>query len=94
MHKPLEVELTDWQRDQEPNTDHKGFYRTSLPTIITQMLEENARVSLMISKSLWDQTTQVGLYEMENLLNRWVCFFCMSMCLLWLCMYENGAENL
>ncbi|XP_076025534.1 exocyst complex component 3-like protein isoform X2 [Genypterus blacodes] len=70
MHKVLEVELQDWQRDQEPDTDHEGFYQTSLPTIITQMLEENARVALMIGESLRDQTIQMGLYEMENLLNR------------------------
>lgn len=38
MHKALEVELTDWQRDQEPDTDHEGFYLTSLPTIITQVM--------------------------------------------------------
>ncbi|KAG7231045.1 hypothetical protein INR49_025075 [Caranx melampygus] len=36
MHKALQVELQDWQRDQEPDTDHEGFYQTSLPTIITQ----------------------------------------------------------
>ncbi|XP_067091000.1 exocyst complex component 3-like protein [Osmerus mordax] len=70
MHKALEVELTDWKRDQEPDIDHEGFYHTSLPTIITQMLEENARVALMISEALRDQTVQMGLYEMENLLNR------------------------
>ncbi|XP_012677756.2 exocyst complex component 3-like protein [Clupea harengus] len=70
MHKALEVELTDWKRDQEPDTDHEGYYHTSLPTIITQMLEENARVAFMISDSLRDQTIQMGLYEMENLLNR------------------------
>ncbi|XP_004070209.2 exocyst complex component 3-like protein [Oryzias latipes] len=70
MHKALQVELQDWQRDQEPDTDHEGFYLTSLPTIITQMLEENARVALMIGESLRDQTIQMGLYEIENLLNR------------------------
>ncbi|XP_068579781.1 exocyst complex component 3-like protein isoform X2 [Cebidichthys violaceus] len=70
MHKVLQVELQDWQRDQEPDTDHEGFYQTSLPTIITQMLEENARVARMIGESLRDQTIQMGLYEMENLLNR------------------------
>lgn len=37
MQKALEVELTDWQRDQEPDTDHEGYYHTSLPTIITQV---------------------------------------------------------
>lgn len=37
MHKALQVELQDWQRDQEPDTDHEGFYHTSLPTIITQV---------------------------------------------------------
>ncbi|KAM9753397.1 exocyst complex component 3-like protein [Menidia menidia] len=70
MHKALQVELQDWQRDQEPDTDHEGFYQTSLPTIITQMLGENARVALMIGETLRDQTIQMGLYEMENLLNR------------------------
>ncbi|XP_026222381.1 exocyst complex component 3-like protein [Anabas testudineus] len=70
MLKALQVELQDWQRDQEPDTDHEGFYQTSLPTIITQMLEENARVALMIGESLRDQTIQMGLYEMENLLNK------------------------
>lgn len=34
------------------------------------MLEENVRVALMIRESLRDQTIQMGLYEMENLLNR------------------------
>lgn len=34
------------------------------------MLEENARVALMIGESLRDQTIQMGLYEIENLLNR------------------------
>ncbi|XP_030637953.1 exocyst complex component 3-like protein [Chanos chanos] len=70
MQKALEVELTDWQREQEPDVDHEGYYHTSLPTIITQMLEENARVALMISEALRDQTIQMGLYEMETLLNR------------------------
>uniref|UniRef100_A0A8C9SLL0 Exocyst complex component 3-like 1 n=1 Tax=Scleropages formosus TaxID=113540 RepID=A0A8C9SLL0_SCLFO len=70
MHKALEVELTDWQRDQEPDTDHEGFYQTSLPTIITQMLQENARVALMISDSLRDRIIQMGLYELESFLNR------------------------
>lgn len=36
-----------------------------------KMLEENVRVALMIRESLRDQTIQMGLYEMENLLNRW-----------------------
>ncbi|XP_015223423.2 exocyst complex component 3-like protein isoform X1 [Lepisosteus oculatus] len=70
MHKALEVELTDWQRDQEPETDHEGFYHTSMATIITQMLEENVRVALMISEALRDQTILMGLYEMESFLNR------------------------
>lgn len=46
MHKALQVELQDWQRDQEPDTDHEGFYQTSLPTIITQ-------VDLVLIFCLW-----------------------------------------
>ncbi|XP_055083301.1 exocyst complex component 3-like protein [Periophthalmus magnuspinnatus] len=70
MHKALQVELQDWQRAQEPETDHEGFYHTSLPTIITQMLEENSRVALMIGSSLQEQVIQMGLHEIEVLLNR------------------------
>lgn len=40
MHKALEVELTDWQRDQEPDIDHEGCYHTSLPTIIAQVKKQ------------------------------------------------------
>lgn len=37
-------------------------------------------MALMISESLRDQTIQMGLYEMENLLNRCVCVcMCVSM---------------
>ncbi|XP_061878355.1 exocyst complex component 3-like protein isoform X3 [Entelurus aequoreus] len=35
-----------------------------------RMLEENARVAFIIGQSLRDQTIQMGLYEIENLLNR------------------------
>jgi len=42
MQKALEVELTDWQRDQEPDIDHEGCYHTSLPTIIAQVLQPGA----------------------------------------------------
>lgn len=47
------------------------------------MLEENARVALMIGESLRDQTIQMGLYEMENLLNRYAFMpvALMSVCL-------------
>ncbi|XP_020789338.1 exocyst complex component 3-like protein [Boleophthalmus pectinirostris] len=70
MHKAIQVELQDWQREQEPETDHEGFYHTSLPTIITQMLEENSRVALMIGPSLQERIIQMGLHEIEVLLNR------------------------
>ncbi|XP_033897405.3 exocyst complex component 3-like protein isoform X1 [Acipenser ruthenus] len=70
MQKALEVELLDWQRNQEPDFDHEGFYQTSLPTIIIQMLEENARVALVISEALRDQMIVMGLYELETFLTR------------------------
>uniref|UniRef100_A0AAV2MPH9 Neutrophil cytosol factor 4 n=1 Tax=Knipowitschia caucasica TaxID=637954 RepID=A0AAV2MPH9_KNICA len=70
MHKALQVELQDWHREQEPDTDHEGFYHTSLPTIIIQMLEENSRVALMIGPRLQERIIQMGLQEMEVLLNR------------------------
>lgn len=52
------------------------------------MLEENARVALMIGETLRDQTIQMGLYEMENLLNR-----CTDMRTEFPLFYQNTLER-
>ncbi|XP_028666023.1 exocyst complex component 3-like protein isoform X2 [Erpetoichthys calabaricus] len=70
MQKALEVEVMDWQGDQEPETDHEGFYQTSIATIVIQMLEENIRVALVISESLRDQMIAMGLCELETFVSR------------------------
>lgn len=79
MHKALQVELQDWQRDQEPDTDHEGFYQTSLPTIITQvnMPCRYTRSKATHSRSVWP----VGTLRTKQILHAIhvfcvVCLFC------------------
>ena len=59
----LEVELTDWQRDQEPDTDHEGFYRTSLPTIITQVNKHTIYIKAALKWSVY-KMFPMWLWEM------------------------------
>ena len=33
--------MQDWHRDTEPESDGEGFFRTQLPVIIFQMIEQN-----------------------------------------------------
>lgn len=33
--------LQDWQQDNKPDADDKGFFNTSLPVIVFNMVEEN-----------------------------------------------------
>ncbi|XP_031735198.1 exocyst complex component 3-like protein isoform X2 [Anarrhichthys ocellatus] len=60
MHKALQVELQDWQRDQEPDTDHEGFYQTSLPTIITQVSRS--------SGGIWERASQGSEQQQKQVL--------------------------
>lgn len=66
MHKALEVELTDWQRDQEPDIDHEGCYHTSLPTIITQVLQQ----WLDRQKLCWPSKLRIQIMHQNGILHK------------------------
>ncbi|GCC36987.1 hypothetical protein chiPu_0015487 [Chiloscyllium punctatum] len=70
MQKALEAEVNDWYREEEPESDHEGYYHSSLPVIVTQMLEENVQVAMVISDSLRDQMVTMALQELESFLCR------------------------
>lgn len=48
----LKSEQKDWNRDEPPEQDGEGFYNTSLPVIIFQMIEQNIQVASMLSESI------------------------------------------
>ncbi|XP_072042322.1 exocyst complex component 3-like isoform X2 [Amphiura filiformis] len=64
MSNALDTDVKDWHRDTEPESDGEGFFRTQLPVIIFQMIEQNLQVSNQISKDL---TTKVVLLCVEEL---------------------------
>uniref|UniRef100_A0A4W3J491 Exocyst complex component 3-like 1 n=1 Tax=Callorhinchus milii TaxID=7868 RepID=A0A4W3J491_CALMI len=70
MQKALDAEVNDWYRDEEPESDHEGYFHSSLPVIVTQMLEENVQVAAEISPALRDQVVIMALQELETFLYR------------------------
>ncbi|XP_041048207.1 exocyst complex component 3-like protein [Carcharodon carcharias] len=70
MQKAVEAEVNDWYREEEPESDHEGYCHSSLPVIVTQMLEENVQVAMVISDSLRDQMVAMALQELESFLYR------------------------
>ncbi|XP_048461532.1 exocyst complex component 3-like protein [Rhincodon typus] len=42
MQKALEAEVSDWYREEEPESDHEGYYHSSLPAIVTQFFMDSS----------------------------------------------------
>ncbi|XP_075045561.1 exocyst complex component 3-like protein [Mixophyes fleayi] len=70
IHKALEVEFSDWLRDQEPDKDQDGCYMSSLQQIVMQMLMENVQLVAVLGENLENRVRNAALYEMENCLVR------------------------
>ncbi|XP_062922733.1 exocyst complex component 3-like protein [Mobula hypostoma] len=70
MQKALDAEMSDWHSEEGPESDHEGYYHSSLPAIVTQMLEENVQVATMIGDHLRDQVIVMALQELESFLYR------------------------
>ncbi|XP_063801858.1 exocyst complex component 3-like protein isoform X2 [Pseudophryne corroboree] len=83
IHKALEVEYSDWLRDQEPDTDQDGCYMSSLQQMVMQMLLENVQLASSLGESLENRVRNASLYEMEN-------------CLVWLreALVRYGIEHM
>ncbi|XP_033640701.1 exocyst complex component 3-like [Asterias rubens] len=64
MGNALQTDVKDWHTESEPVSDGEGYYRTQLPVIIFQMIEQNLQVSNQISTDL---TTKVVLLCVEEL---------------------------
>lgn len=48
----LKTEQKDWFKEEGPDQDGEGFYVTSLPVIIFQMIEQNIQVATMLGESI------------------------------------------
>ncbi|XP_056381303.1 exocyst complex component 3-like protein isoform X2 [Hyla sarda] len=83
IHKALEVEYSDWLRDQEPDKDQDGFFLSSFQHIVMQMLMENVQLAAALGESLENRVKTAVLCEMEN-------------CLVWLreALVKYGIEHI
>ncbi|XP_051657951.1 exocyst complex component 3-like protein isoform X3 [Manacus candei] len=70
MQRTLEVEFKEWFREEEPETDHQGFFQSALPVIVMQMLNENIQVASLINDSLQQKVYNMALEELEAFLGR------------------------
>ncbi|NXA41647.1 EX3L1 protein, partial [Eudromia elegans] len=70
MQRTLEVEFKEWFREEEPETDHQGFFQSALPVIVMQMLSENIRVASLLTDSLRHKVYSMALEELEAFLGR------------------------
>ncbi|KAF4010778.1 hypothetical protein G4228_002600 [Cervus hanglu yarkandensis] len=68
LQKALDGEVVEWGREQEPDTDLSGFYHSPLPAIVLQILEENIRVTRMVSVSLQRRVHGMALSELSAFL--------------------------
>ncbi|XP_074142584.1 exocyst complex component 3-like protein isoform X2 [Sminthopsis crassicaudata] len=68
LQKALDGEMAEWFREQEPDIDPEGFYHSSLPAVVLQILDENIRVTAVISASLQDRIYSMTLRELGTFL--------------------------
>ncbi|XP_025124592.2 exocyst complex component 3-like protein isoform X3 [Bubalus bubalis] len=68
LQKALDGEVVEWGREQGPDTDLSGFYHSPLPAIVLQILEENIRVTRIVSVSLEQRVHGMALSELSAFL--------------------------
>ncbi|KAG8521726.1 Exocyst complex component 3-like protein [Galemys pyrenaicus] len=64
LQKALDGEVAEWGREQNPDTDPSGFYHSPMPAIVLQILEENIRVTCLVSESLQRRVHSMALSEL------------------------------
>lgn len=66
MLNSLGTDFKDWNRsDTQPDADDKGFFNTSLPVILFQMIEQNLNVAVHISEPLTVNVINVCIDELD-----------------------------
>ncbi|XP_016018712.2 exocyst complex component 3-like protein isoform X5 [Rousettus aegyptiacus] len=64
LQKALDGEVAEWGREKEPDTDPSGFYHSPMPAIVLQILEENVRLTSLVSESLQQRVHDMALSEL------------------------------
>ena len=66
MTNTIKQEKEDWCSDKDPEMDFDGFFHTSSPVIIYQMVDENLQVSATISQELVSKVTVLGMEQVTS----------------------------
>ncbi|XP_039265797.2 exocyst complex component 3-like isoform X1 [Styela clava] len=64
--KSLEQDSKDWRKEEEPETDADGYYKTSLPVILFQMIKQTMQVAETISELQKKKVFDVCIKEMTK----------------------------
>ncbi|XP_076988823.1 exocyst complex component 3-like protein isoform X2 [Tamandua tetradactyla] len=64
LQKALDGEVAKWGQEQEPDMDPSGFYYSPMPAIVLQILDENIRVTSLVSESLQRRVYSMALSEL------------------------------
>ncbi|KAJ8322023.1 hypothetical protein KUTeg_000494, partial [Tegillarca granosa] len=60
------MKLNDWYRAEHPDADGDGYYSTSLPVIIFQMMEQNLQVAQMMGEDLVKKVVELFAIELKS----------------------------
>ena len=66
MNNTIKQEKDDWCSDKDPEMDFDGFFHTSSPVIIYQMVDENLQVSATISQDLVSKVLLLGIEQVTR----------------------------
>ena len=66
MKNSIKTDSKDWYKEQLPDTDDKGFYCTSLPVLLIQMIEQHIDVAKTIGNNLVVALVNMCLEEMKH----------------------------
>ena len=69
MTNTIKQEKEDWCSDKDPEMDFDGFFHTSSPVIIYQMVDENLQVSYVTNSKIQQNTESIWFWKMCQILN-------------------------
>ncbi|KAA0202992.1 hypothetical protein HAZT_HAZT003038 [Hyalella azteca] len=71
LEKALELESQEWRKDQPPDTDKDGCYKTELPHLLHQMVQQNIDVANTISPMVSHEVILCSLQQLKVFAERY-----------------------
>uniref|UniRef100_A0A2P2I4L7 Exocyst complex component 3-like n=1 Tax=Hirondellea gigas TaxID=1518452 RepID=A0A2P2I4L7_9CRUS len=71
LQKALELETQEWRKDQPPDMDKHGCYKTELPHLLHQMVQQNIDVANTISPMVSYEVVICSLQQLRQFADRY-----------------------